>query len=121
MGAPAYPPPPQSTAASRILKVYGFIEPLDAYKLKDSERVEIESDMHQEFNKIAPVTYCKFIRPDDVRLGAECGAIFLEFADANAARTAKMAMTGKRYDNRDILMIEVPEEVFYKEITQQNS
>jgi hypothetical protein len=49
--------PLEPPSNSRILKVFGFIEPLDAYKLKETERVEIEEDMRTEFNKLSPVTY----------------------------------------------------------------
>ena len=61
----------QHTPTTRILKVYGFLDPLEAYKMKEPERSEIELDMRQEFTNRAPVTYCRFTRPEDVRLGAE--------------------------------------------------
>jgi RNA recognition motif-containing protein len=72
--------------------------------------------MREEFGKIAPVVFCKYIKANEARMGAECGSIFLEFADPEGAKVAKFAMSGKRYDEKDLKIIEVSEEVFYNDI-----
>ena len=64
------------------------------------------------------VHYIKFINEHlfehYIIILAEVGSIFLEFCDKENSEKAMNNLTGKKYNNKEIKMIFIPEEVFNK-------
>jgi len=108
--------PSQPKTRSRILKVSDFMSSRAARKAPEKEFREIEADMQEEFEQFGPVSYCRIVRPGESGLGAEAGSVFIEFDTPEQAESAKVQMAGKKYDGKDIKIIEVPDEVFNLEL-----
>lgn len=71
--------------------------------------------MNNEFARFGTVIYCRMFRPNQSKLGAEPGCVFIEFANAEAADNAKLRMSGKKYDGKEIKIISVSDRVFQEE------
>lgn len=100
----------------KVLKVSDFMDPKNTKKLPESEFREIEGDMKTEFQTFGSIAYCKMIRPYQAKIGAEPGCVLIEFTSPEAAETAKIRMAGKKFDKKDIKIVEVPDDVFINEL-----
>mmetsp|Transcript_32017 Transcript_32017/g.31719 ORF Transcript_32017/g.31719 Transcript_32017/m.31719 type:complete len:308 (+) Transcript_32017:230-1153(+) len=96
----------------RVLKICDFLDPKQTKKLPESEFRDMEADMKAEFETYGTVNYCVMVRPYKAKMGAEAGCVLIEFATPESAETARIKMIGKKFDKKDIRILEVPDDVF---------
>jgi len=58
----------------------------------ESEFLEIEADMNDQFTRFGTVIYCRMVRPSEAKMGAEAGCVLIEFANPECADQAKLRM-----------------------------
>lgn len=100
----------------KVIKVSDFLNPREIKKMSDKDYREIETDMRTEFETFGSVKYCKIVRNSQAKLGAEIGCVFIEFSTPESAESARLRMSKKKFDGKNIRIIEVPDEVFEKEL-----
>lgn len=105
-----------SKPKNKVLKISDFVDKKGIEKLPEAEFKEIEGDMMNEFSKFGVVNYCRMVRPADAKLGAEPGCVLIEFTHHDDAENAKLNMFNKKYDGKDIKIIDVPDSVFQEEL-----
>jgi RNA recognition motif-containing protein len=101
---------------SKVLKICDFLNEDEVRRLPETEFREIEADMRQEFGSVGQINFCRIVKPHQAKLGAETGSVFIEFAAPESVQAAISKMKGKKYDNHEIRLIEIPEDVFNKEL-----
>ena len=77
---------------------------------------DLLEDMESEFCKVPHLKRIKIIRNGEEKLGAEVGAIFVEFRDKRSAEIGLKLLKGRVYDGREIRGCYVEEAVYYKHI-----
>ena len=77
---------------------------------------ELKEDMEGEFSKIPHLKRIKIVRNGEERLGAEVGAIFVEFRDKKSAELGLKMMKGRIYDGREIRVSFIDEKLYYSEL-----
>lgn len=77
---------------------------------------EIKEDMEAEFSKIPHLKRVKVVRKGEELLGAEVGAVFVEFRDKKSAELGLKMMRGRIYDGREIMVKFVDEKLYYSEL-----
>ena len=107
-----------SRARSRVLKVFGFLNPRDLRKNDESEFMSIEKEMHDEFRKYGHILYCRMTKPSKAHFGAEPGSVFIQYSTEDMAETARLRMRGKKFDDKEIRVMPVPEDVFDKDLRE---
>ena len=100
----------------KVIKVSDFLNIKEAKKMGDKDFRDIENDMKMEFEGYGAVKYCKITRNSQVKLGAEVGSVFIEYATPESAENARLRMSKKKFDGKNIRIIEVPDDVFEKEL-----
>lgn len=100
----------------KVIKVSDFLNPRETKKMGEKDYRDIENDMKHEFEGFGTVKYCRITKYSQVRLGAEIGSVFIEFATPESAENARLRMSKKKFDGKNIRIIEVPDEVFEKEL-----
>ena len=105
-----------SKPKNKVLKISDFVESKGIDKLPETEFKEIEGDMLNEFSKFGVVGYCRMVRPSESKLGAEPGCVIIEFTHHDDAENAKLNMFNKKYDGKDIKIIDVPDSVFQEDL-----
>lgn len=100
----------------RVIKVYDFLNQREMKRMGEKEYKDIESDMKNEFESYGSIKYCKIVRNSQAKLGAEPGSVFIEFANPDHAELARLRMGKKKFDGKGIRIIEVPDELFEKEL-----
>ena len=88
----------------------------DIEKYKEEKFNEIESDMREEFDKYGTLNNVEIIKPEKRKVGAEIGAVFVEFDQLNHAEFCMKNMRGRRYDGREIKCAFMDEEVYFSEL-----
>jgi RNA recognition motif-containing protein len=100
----------------KTIKVFDFLAQRELKRMSENEFRDIENDMKNEFEGYGNVRYCKIVRNSQVKLGAEAGSVFIEFNNPDHAEQARLRMGKKKFDGKNIRIIEVPDEVFEKEL-----
>lgn len=100
----------------KVIKVSDFLNTRDIKKMTDKEFRDIENDMKNEFEGYGPIKYCRIVKGSQTRLGAEAGSVFIEFVNSDNAETARLRMSKKKFDGKNIRIIEVPDDLFEKEL-----
>lgn len=104
----------QTTPPSRIIKISNIIQPEKARTLADEELDEIFIDIGEEFDKHGKIKETFMVRAHQAAIGAESGCIFMEFCELEGAQSAMNAMMGRKFDNNELKMIYIDEEVYTK-------
>ena len=100
----------------KVIKVSDFLNPREIKKMGDKDFRDIENDMKNEFESYGSIRYCKIVKHSNIRLGAEIGSVFIEFSTPESAENARLRMSKKKFDGKNIRIIEVPDDVFEKEL-----
>ena len=101
-----------SVLNSRIIKIMNIC---DSNK-KDLDYKELLEDMLEEFEKFGEINSSLIIKKGKEKLGAEVGSVFIEYKDPYSAEKAINVMKDKKYDNREISVVLINENVFKNEI-----
>ena len=100
----------------RVIKVYDFLNQREIKKMSERDFRDIENDMRSEFETYGSVKYCKIVKNHQNKLGAEVGSVFIEFSSPENAESARLRMSKKKFDGKNIRIIEVPDSLFEKEL-----
>ena len=82
--------------------------------MPDTEYEEIFDDLLIEFSKYGKVIDGFIVKTQFAAIAAEAGCVFLEYEEKDNAETALNEMFGRKFDNRDLRIIFMNEEVYYK-------
>lgn len=77
---------------------------------------ELYEDMEEEFSRGYHLKKIRIIRSNEERLGAEVGAVFVEFLDKSSAATAIKKMKGRVYDGREVKATYVDEKLYFTDL-----
>lgn len=102
--------------SSKIIKVMNVVDQKDIDKYRDEKFDEIESDMREEFDKYGTLNNVIIIKPKMRKIGAEVGAVFVEFEQLHQAEFCMKNMKGRRYEGREIKCAFMDEEVYTNEL-----
>eukprot|EP01022_Parablepharisma_sp_SALTPOND_P004510 TRINITY_DN120419_c0_g1_i1.p2 TRINITY_DN120419_c0_g1~~TRINITY_DN120419_c0_g1_i1.p2 ORF type:complete len:561 (-),score=27.37 TRINITY_DN120419_c0_g1_i1:4163-5845(-) len=97
--------------ASRILKVWNVVDPIDLYK-KAEELQEVQMDMKEEFQSHGKIIDIRMIAAGKGQFGAEPGSIFVEYEDEKSAVAAMEQLRGRKYDNKLVYVAFVKPELY---------
>jgi RNA recognition motif. (a.k.a. RRM, RBD, or RNP domain) len=100
----------------RVVKVSDFLNPREIKRMSDKDFRDIENDMKGEFESFGSVKYCRIVKHSQNKLGAEVGSVFIEFSTPESAENARLRMSKKKFDGKNIRIIEVPDDLFEKEL-----
>ena len=98
--------------SSRIVKVMNAVDPSSS----TVNYGEVEDDIKDELSKFGDIVSCKIIRKGKDKLGAEHGAVFVEFQDVHSAEICIASMKGRQYEGREVRVAYIDENVYRKEI-----
>jgi len=101
--------------SSKVIKVMNIVDQKDIDKYKEEKFNEVEADMTEEFDKYGKLNNVIIIKPKMRKIGAEVGAVFIEFDQINHAEFCMKNMKGRRYDGREIKCAFIDEDVYFKE------
>ena len=104
----------------KVIKISDFLNQRELKKMGEKDFKDIENDMKNEFESYGSVKYCRIVRNSQGKLGAEAGSVFLEFGTPESAETARFRMGKKKFDGKSIRIIEVPDDLFEKELKITN-
>lgn len=102
--------------SSKVIKAMNICDQKDIDKFREEKFDEIEADMTEEFDKYGKLINVMIIKPKMRKIGAEIGAVFVEFNQLNHAEFCMKNMKGRRYDGREIKCAFIDEEVFINEL-----
>jgi hypothetical protein len=102
--------------STKVVKVMNLLDPKDASKVKSEKLDEILDDIREEFSKFGNIITAIIISQKKEKLGAEVGAVFVEFQEIKSAENAVKSMKNKRYEGKEIKMAFLDENVFKNEI-----
>ena len=105
-----------SMPSTKVVKIMNLIEPKDAHKIKLDKFEEILADIQEEFSKFGNIITAIIISPKKEKIGAEIGAVFVEFQEVKSAENSVKSMKSKRYEGRELRMAFLDETVFKNEI-----
>ena len=100
----------------KVIKIFDFVAQRELKRMSENDYRDIENDMKNEFESFGQVKYCKIVRNSQNKLGAEAGSVFIEYVNPDHAEQARLRMSKKKFDGKNIRIIEVPDEVFEKEL-----
>jgi RNA recognition motif-containing protein len=112
--------PPVLKHKFKVIKVSDFLHQRELKKMGEKDFRDIEVDMRNEFESFGTVRYCKIVRNGQAKLGAEVGSVFVEYSSADSAEAARLRMGKKKFDGKSIRIIEVPDDLFEKELKLAN-
>lgn len=99
-----------------ILKVMNVVGK-NVITMSNEEYNDMKADVKNEFEKYGNVVNMFVVsRRKYVKIGAELGAIFIEFDDVKYAEMAFYAMQNKKYDGKDFKIAFINKKVFYDDI-----
>eukprot|EP01016_Furgasonia_blochmanni_P055069 TRINITY_DN914_c0_g1_i18.p1 TRINITY_DN914_c0_g1~~TRINITY_DN914_c0_g1_i18.p1 ORF type:complete len:544 (+),score=119.34 TRINITY_DN914_c0_g1_i18:68-1633(+) len=99
---------------SKVLKISNGVDQERSLTMPETEYEEIFDDLLLEFSKYGKVIDGFIVKPQFAAIAAEAGCVFLEYEQLENAETALNEMFGRKFDNRDLKIIFMNEEVYYK-------
>lgn len=105
-----------SLPSTKVVKIMNLLDPKEALKMKTEKFQEILEDIKEEFTKFGSIITAIIICPKHEKIGAEVGAVFVEFNEVKSAENSMKSMKNKRYEGRELRMAYLDELVFRNEI-----
>lgn len=97
---------------SKVIKIMNAVDTTN----KDINYSEVLDDIKEECEKFGNIVSCMIIKKGKEKLGAELGAIFIEFQDPHSAEVCFTTMKGRQYEGKEIKVAFLDETVYKKEI-----
>lgn len=109
---------------SSIIKIMGLLgredDPDEKY-LDNFDYDELYEDMKEAFSKFGKILNLYVVDRNEEKLGAEIGAVFIQYENQACAETAYQQMFNKKYKDNEIYIVFFPERVFLDEILPEDN